>query len=84
MITAEEAKKLTKNARNVDIEGIYKLIRESASNGDSSITINLNNNLHYVKFINEIIEKLKSDGFTATRDYFSDYRDSWDNLIIGW
>ena len=81
-ITPDEAKQITESARNIDINEIYHAIRRAAECGDDNITFVLQSK--HRKFADEIVLKLKEEGFSAKRDTYSDYRDSWDNLVIEW
>lgn len=83
-ITAGEARQLTSNAKNVNIDDIYEVIRRAAASGDNIVRFALKQ--RHLKAVDVIIDKLKADGFLIKRDCGSDQRESctWDDLIIEW
>src|SRR6185369_7027077 len=81
-ITASEAQHITKQARCVNMNPIYQRIQKAAEVGDSHVSIPLSGEVS--KYIDTVIAELKHNGFKATHDYYSDARDTWNNLIVEW
>lgn len=81
-ITAVEASDISKRAKEIDLSFIYDSIRQVAGNGSNNVAIPLEGKL--AQFVDNVIVRLKQDGFKVCRDRGGDMRDSWDNLVIRW
>ena len=60
----------------------HEAIRQAARSGADWVSVSVEG-LNQL-MIPEIVKNLRADGYTVKRDQHSDYRDSWDNLVISW
>jgi len=83
-MTAQEAKQIAFKAQEINIENIYLLISNAAKKGDLHMRYDLVG--IFAKFADNIIKKLKDNGYTVERikGYDQRDRDSWDYLAISW
>lgn len=83
-MTAHEAKQIAFKAQEINIENIYLLISNAAKIGDLHMRYDLKGN--YAKFADNIIKKMKDNGYTVERikGYDQRDRDAWDYLAISW
>jgi len=86
MITAKDARKITdKNVQSIKSTFLYRAdaaIQEAAKKGESWARLEIPPSAS--NYMGEIIEDLQTVGYKVRRDCHSDFRESWDNLIINW
>ena len=82
-MNASQARNLTRQARECDLTEFNKKIDGAARDGDTSVTISIENT-KFVKNFDELKKSLEAQGFSVKRDSYSDFRESYDTVIISW
>lgn len=82
---ASEARALTEEGQKVDMQSIYKEIRDRARLGYENHTIDICQWKHKAS-VDKVLAELKANGYKASRNSGCDQRDgdSWDQLNISW
>jgi hypothetical protein len=79
---ASQARKLTETNRKIGLERFISAIRRAAEDGDAKVSVAISGK--EAKFAESLMTQLRLMGYQVKRDSYSDFRESWDSLVIEW